>query len=194
MAQPAKTKSWFHNEMRLCPAWHPSGCYKVQAKTAKSKPQNKNHTMKPAHITHHAHPRAGGFPPAFYRGPWAGFDTQIERMLDRAFGSAEGFGAGGYFPVDLYEDKDNTYVRAALPGVARGDINVELADGVLNISATRKTKTKDGEQTVSFKRSVLVPESTDGEKITAACENGELTVTLPKREPAKPRAISITVS
>jgi len=150
--------------------------------------------MSQTHITHYTQPRAGGLWPAFHRGPWGGLDTHLERMLNRAFAATEGFGAGGHFPIDLYEDKDNTYVRAALPGIPRADINVEFIDGVLNISATRKTKSKDGEQTVSFKRSVLAPDNTDGEKITASCENGELTVTLPKREPAKPRAITVAVN
>jgi len=44
------------------------------------------------------------------------------------------------FPVDLYEDKENTFVRAELPGVTREAINLEMVDGYLNISATRQDK------------------------------------------------------
>jgi HSP20 family protein len=64
------------------------------------------------------------------------------------------------FPVDLYEDKDNTYVRAELPSVNRDDINVEMVDGYLTIDASRKSPAAAdrGEETFSFSRSVSIPE------------------------------------
>ena len=103
--------------------------------------------------------------------------------------------ASGRFPVDLYEDKDNTYVRAELPGIDRADLNVELVDDSLNISATRKTRVGEGEQSVALNRSVSVPDTAvQTEKISAAYENGVLTVTLPKREEAKPRKVTVAVN
>jgi HSP20 family protein len=98
-------------------------------------------------------------------------------------------------PVDLYEDKDNTYVRAELPGVNRDDINVEMVDGYLNISASRKSLAAEskGEETFSFSRCVSIPEDVHADKVGAAYENGVLTVTLPKNEEAKPRKITVAV-
>ena len=99
------------------------------------------------------------------------------------------------FPVDLYEDASATYVRAELPGVNRADIGVELADGTLQISAKRTTKVGEREETAEFSRALTVPEgAVQADKISAAYENGVLTVTLPKREEAKPRKISVAVS
>ena len=94
------------------------------------------------------------------------------------------------FPVDLFEDKDNTYVRAELPGVSRDAINIEMVDGYLNLNATRK----QGDETFSLNRSVSIPEAVQADKVTATYENGVLTVTLPKQEQAKPRKIAITVN
>ena len=89
------------------------------------------------------------------RSPWSGLEAEIDRLFETAL---SGFGADApnRFPVDLYEDKDNTYLRAELPGVAREDINVEMTDGYLTVSAARKTPAAEGagERSFSFSRSV----------------------------------------
>lgn len=131
----------------------------------------------------------------FRRSPWSGLESDIDRLFETAltdFGSA----SSTRFPVDLYEDKDSTYVRAELPGVNRGDISVEMADGILTIAAARKTASADGtpEDSFSFSRAVSIADEVQADKVTAAYENGVLTVTLPKREEAKPKKISVAVN
>lgn len=132
---------------------------------------------------------------SFPRSPWAGLETEIDRLFESALPDFVGAPRDRQFPVDLYEDKDNTYVRAELPGVSRDDINVEIVDGYLTITAAHKNKTADGkgEESFSFSRSVSVPESVQADKVAAAYENGVLTVTLPKREEAKPKKVTIAV-
>jgi HSP20 family protein len=148
-------------------------------------------------IIRYIQPTRRGFAPAppFSRNPWTGLESEINRLFETALTNVASAPAGRQFPVDLYEDKDNTYVRAELPGVSREDINVELADGYLNLTAARKTSAADGkgEETFSFSRSVSVPEAVQTDKVAAAYENGVLTVTLPKREEAKPKKITVAV-
>ena len=130
----------------------------------------------------------------FARSPWSGLESEIDRLFQSTLGDFAGTAATRRVPVDLYEDKDNTYVRAELPGVNRDDISVELVDGYLTLVATRKSKTADREDSVSLTRSVSVPDAAvQADKITAAYENGVLTVTLPKREEAKPRKVTVAV-
>jgi HSP20 family protein len=144
-------------------------------------------------LVRYTYPTARSFAP-FARSPWAGLESEIDRLFQSSLGDFAGTAATRRVPVDLYEDKDNTYVRAELPGVNRDDINVELVDGYLNLAATRKTKTGDREDSVSLTRSVSVPDAAvQADKITAAYENGVLTVTLPKREEAKPRKVTVAV-
>jgi len=143
-------------------------------------------------------PSFGGFP----RSPWAGLETEIDRLFESTLG---GFTAPitGQFAVDLFEDKANTYVRAELPGLTRDEINVEVTDGTLTITAARKStvaatgKEKkvegEGEETFSFTRSLTLADEVQTDKITAAYENGVLTVTLPKRESAQPKKVAVTV-
>jgi HSP20 family protein len=128
------------------------------------------------------------------RSPWSGLESEIDRLFETALGHF-GTGTANRFPVDLYEDKDNTYVRAELPGINRDDINVEMVDGYLTISATRKTPAPDGkgEQSFQFSRSVSISEEVQTDKVAATYENGVLTVTLPKREEAKPKKIAVAI-
>jgi HSP20 family protein len=128
------------------------------------------------------------------RSPWSGLETEIDRLFETALGDFN-VASPTRFPVDLYEDKDNTYVRAELPGVKRDDINVEVVDDYLNITAAHKTPAADGkgEESFSLSRSVSLNEAVHADKVTATYEDGVLTVTLPKREEAKPKKITITV-
>lgn len=123
------------------------------------------------------------------RSPWTGLESEIGRLFDSALTDLTA-PAAPRFPVDLYEDKENTYVRAELPGVNRDAINIEMVDGYLTIAASRQEK----DETRTFNRSVSIPESVQADKVTAAYENGVLTVTLPKQEQVKPRKINIAVN
>lgn len=135
----------------------------------------------------------------FGRSPWSGLENEIDRLFETALGSFSSSAGANQFPVDLYEDKDNTYVRAELPGVSRDDINVEVVEDYLTITATRKSQAskkeaQPAEENVSFSRSVTIPEQVQADKVSASYENGVLTVTLPKREEAKPKKITVAVN
>lgn len=136
-------------------------------------------------------PTFGGY----QRSPWNGLETEIDRLFESALADFGGNSATSRFPVDLFEDKDNTYVRAELPGLSRDDISVEMTDGTLTIAASRKTPAADGkpEESVSFSRAVSIADDVQTDKVSAAYEAGVLTVTLPKREEAKPKKITVAV-
>jgi HSP20 family protein len=117
------------------------------------------------------------------------FLTGLESEIDRLFSGAAPLAAD--FPVGLREDNENAYVRAELPGIRREDIKVETADGVLTIAATRREKQGEHESSAALSRTVSLPADVQVEKVTAAYENGVLTVTLPKAEAVKPRQVEV---
>lgn len=137
---------------------------------------------------------AGRLAAPYYSGrsPWSGLETEIDRLFATAL-TGLAAPAAGQFPVDVYEDKDNAYVRAELPGVKREDVSVETVNGVLTLSASRKQKSGEEEQSFSFTRSLTLPDNVQADKVSAAYEDGVLTVTLPKREEAKPRKVTVAV-
>jgi HSP20 family protein len=94
-------------------------------------------------------------------------------------------------PVNIHEDRDNYYVTAELPGVRKQDVQIELENAVLSITAERKTKQGDQESIWKVSRSVTVGEHIDAGKVKAALKDGILTVTLPRAEARKPKAITV---
>jgi HSP20 family protein len=172
----------------------------------KPKPHQENITMT---LVRYNYPTYRSFSPfAFQRSPWAGLEAEIDRLFDTAVTSFDGSSTGGRFAVDLYEDEANTYVRAELPGINRDDLTVEMTDGTLTISvasrapaASKKSndeaasgdEAETAEETFSFTRSITIPDEVQSDKVSAAYENGVLTVTLPKREEVKPKKITVSV-
>jgi HSP20 family protein len=128
-----------------------------------------------------------GFP----RSPWSGLETEIDRLFETAL--SDFTPAAPRFPVDLFEDKDSIFVRAELPGLNREDFTVEMTDGVLTIAGQRKATGENTAEAFSFSRSVNVEADVQTDKVSAAYENGVLTVTLPKREEAKPKKVTVAV-
>jgi HSP20 family protein len=149
-------------------------------------------------LVRYTYPNTRALSPVYgtsFRNPWSGLEGEIDRLFGSALSNFVGAAAASdRFPVDLYDDKDNTYVRAELPGVDRADINVEMVEDYLTITAARKTKDGESEESFSFSRSVTIPSAVQGDKVSAAYENGVLTVTLPKQEETKSRKISVNVS
>ncbi|HQY06422.1 MAG TPA: Hsp20/alpha crystallin family protein [Lacunisphaera sp.] len=120
------------------------------------------------------------------RSAWSGFDREFNSLFASALAD-QASDATRSIPVSVHEDKDNLQVSAELPGVERADINIELLDDTLSLTATRK----HGEQVTSFARRFSLPYAAQADKVTASYENGILRLTLPKAEAAKPRQIAI---
>jgi len=125
--------------------------------------------------------------------PWTGLENEIDRLFTSALSGLNNALPGRQFAIGLYQDRDNTYVRAELPGANREEINVEMVDGNLQISAARKQRNGESGESFFLSRTIGVPEDVQPDRVAAAYENGILTVTLPKREEAKPKKVSIAV-
>ncbi len=104
-------------------------------------------------------------------------------------------------PLDVFEDKDNVIVRAELPGMRKEDIELSLHEGSLSISGERKSEETHKEAEVyraerffgRFQRTVTLPTVVAADKVKAQYQDGILTVTLPKKEEAKPKHIDVSV-
>jgi HSP20 family protein len=103
--------------------------------------------------------------------------------------------------MDLVETDEDFVLRADLPGLAEGDVNIELEDNVLTVSGERKSEhaeRKEGYYRVerasgAFSRSLTLPEGVDPEGIKASFDRGVLEVRIPKPEERKPRKVEISV-
>ena len=120
------------------------------------------------------------------RNPFASFSA-FGSLFDPSFSSI----SPARLATDVYEDVDNYYARFEVPGVKKEDIKVELHDRLVTVSVEKRDKSAEGEQSFSLSRSVSVPDSVEPDRIGAKLEDGLLTVTLPKQEQRKPRAIQV---
>jgi HSP20 family protein len=103
--------------------------------------------------------------------------------------------------VDVYETENELVLKADLPEVELKDIDVRVENQTLTIAGERKFERNDSGKAYhriersygNFTRSFTVPSMFDTDHISAAFKNGALTVTLPKKETAKPRQIKVEV-
>src|ERR1700682_6532484 len=123
--------------------------------------------------------------------PFARFSTMTDemgRLLDFPFfGRLNPVTPAGWVPAfDLYEDKDKLTVRAELPGLKKDQIQLTLKDDVLTVSGERKQETdvQNSDQLRrervfgAFERAVTLPFPVNQSAISAAYEDGVLTITL----------------
>ena len=97
-------------------------------------------------------------------------------------------------PVNIHESENGYEVELSVPGRNKEDFKINLEQGLLTISFEKKEENKaEGAKTLrrefsyqSFKRSFNLDETIDAENIQAKYENGILTLSLPKKEQAKP--------
>ena len=103
--------------------------------------------------------------------------------------------------VDIYETENELVLKADLPDVDLKDIDVRVENQTLTISGERTFEKSDSTKGYhriernygSFVRSFSVPNTFDTENIAAEFKNGVLSVTLPKKEAAKPRQVKVEV-
>ncbi len=132
----------------------------------------------------------------------AGMDRLFNDTFDRFFEDTGTRSNGTWSPsVDVSETETEILFTAECPGLEKDEIDISVNDGRLSISGERqfteeeKTKHHRVERWYGkFHRSFLLPKSADAEKISAHLKNGVLTVTLPKKEEAKPRQIPVSVN
>ncbi len=126
------------------------------------------------------------------------------RDLDRLFeDGARRVGDSPWMPrVDVFEKDTNLVVRAEVPGVDPEHIDVTVESGTLTITGSRSFE-KDEEIEGGFhrkeifegrfKRTVLLPEGTDADAVTASTKDGILEVSVPKKPAVLPRRVTVDV-
>src|SRR5579883_610472 len=104
--------------------------------------------------------------------------------------------------VDILETENDLVLKADIPGMDLKDIDIQLENGTLTLKGERKFETDEKNKGFhrlersygSFVRYFTVPDTVDAENVHADYHNGVLTIMLPKKEIAKPRAIKVQVN
>lgn len=104
--------------------------------------------------------------------------------------------------VDILETENDLILKADLPDVEMKDIDIRLENGTLALKGERKFENEQKGKGYhrlersygSFVRYFSLPETLDTENVKADYKNGVLTITLPKKEAAKPRSVRVEVN
>ena len=146
--------------------------------------------------------RGFGWPTWGWRAP-----TELDRMrreMDRLFEGLRGGisrePAAGVFPLtNVTEDSNNYYVRAELPGIKAGDLDISVTGDGISISGAREITAEKKNaryhrrerEAGKFSRMISLPGHIDTKKVDAHSVDGVLTVVLPKAAAAKPKQITV---
>ena len=130
-------------------------------------------------------------------------DSQLNRLFNDFFGHAtQEQNLTTWAPaVDIYEGEHELVVKADLPDVKPEELDIRVENNILTIRGERKFEKKVDEKNYlrveraygSFARSFSLANTVNTEAIKADYQDGVLTLSIPKREEAKPKQIKVSV-
>jgi HSP20 family protein len=138
---------------------------------------------------------------------WEPFRGSFDSQLNRAFGDFFGRATQDqnltpWAPaVDIYEGEHELVVKADLPDVKPEELDIRVENNILTIRGERKFEKRSDEKNYlrversygSFARSFSLANTVNSEAIKADYKDGVLTLSIPKREEAKPKQIKVNV-
>src|SRR5256886_5753135 len=103
--------------------------------------------------------------------------------------------------VNIYETEHELVVKADLPEVDPKELDIRVENNILTIRGERKFEKNVHQENYlrveraygSFARSFTLANTVNSEAIKADYQNGVLTLSIPKKEEAKPKQIKDTV-
>jgi HSP20 family protein len=128
---------------------------------------------------------------------------RMNRMMGRLIPSSNGeLSALGYMPsAEISETPEDIRLKLEIPGMEAKDLNVEVTEDSVSISGERRSETKAEEKGMvrsefhygKFERIIPLPTNVQNDKVEAEYKNGVLTLTLPKLEGEKRKAVKINL-
>ena len=133
------------------------------------------------------------------------FDSLFDNVIQKAFPTfgqefgIEFFGNNSYPKVDVVDHSDKITIEAEIPGLSKDNVSVELEEDTLSIVGNKQEKQQNPDvkyvrrelKRSSFKRSFKLNGSLDLKNIKADFNNGVLLISIPKKEPEKPKKVKI---
>jgi HSP20 family protein len=139
--------------------------------------------------------------------PFRGVTTlqdQVNRLFNDVFErKGEESSLSAWAPaVDIYETEHELVVKADLPDVDPKDLDIRVENNILTIRGERKFEKRVNEENYlrversygSFARSFTLANTVNADAIKADYQSGVLTLSIPKREEAKPKQIKVSVN
>jgi len=120
----------------------------------------------------------------------------------RPDGEQESLAMGNFIPpVDVYEDEHTLVLKLEVPGIKQEDLDVRVENQTLTVKGERKFEKNEKEENFhrierrygTFARTFTLPQTVDTNAPKASYEHGVLTISLPKKEAAKPKPVKVEI-
>lgn len=130
---------------------------------------------------------------------------RFEKDWERFFGTSRFPGTSGLFDqstypaFDVIETEEGCTVWADVPGVDKQDLEVSMTANILTIKGEKKTDADDAKGRLyrdetwsgSFRRSIVLPETVDPDKVNAEFRDGVLKIVVLRKPEHKARQIQV---
>ena len=136
------------------------------------------------------------------------FDSLFDEMMNSLYPS-EGnkmnkdfFLKGSYPKCNVFSTKNDLIIEAAIPGLTKDDISIDVKEGILSISGSSVNADKESKpveymyreiKKSSFQRSFSLSDRLDQTSTSARVDNGILTISIPFLNPQKEDSKNFTV-
>ena len=134
------------------------------------------------------------------------FDKIFDQLMAQQFPTFQeevgvSFNQGAYPKVNVYEYDDKIGIVAEIPGLDKKNVTIDVEEQVLTISGDKHGFDTDGGKCItrelkqsSFKRSFNLGDHLDSKDISAKFKDGMLSISIPKKEPEKPKKTFVKIS
>jgi HSP20 family protein len=126
------------------------------------------------------------------------FQRALESRLESDWLRSATAGTGAFPPINVFQQGDDLVAILELPGIDKGDLQLEAKNNTIRISGKKEIVYDEGtsvhrreRHSGTFDRTLTVPIQIDADRVKAEYRDGVLALFIPRAESDKPRSISI---
>jgi HSP20 family protein len=120
---------------------------------------------------------------------------ELDRLADQALAGAR---TARTLPMEALRRGDEFIVSIDVPGTQAKDIDLTVERNVVEITTRRRPIRQEGDEVIvderpqgEFRRQLFLGDNLDPDHLSAICDRGVLTLTIPVSEASKPRKVEI---
>jgi HSP20 family protein len=126
------------------------------------------------------------------------FQKALEARLESDWLRNATSGTGAYPPINVFQQGDNLVAILEVPGVSKGDLEIQAKNNTIRISGRKNISYPDRASvhrrerlSGNFDRTLTVPMQIDADGVKAEYRDGVLALFIPRAESDKPRSITV---
>jgi HSP20 family protein len=131
-------------------------------------------------------------------GALVAFQRALENRVASDWMGGSTAGSGSYPPINVFQQGDDLVAIVELPGVDKGDLNIQVKNNTIRIAGRKSITFPEGVSAHrrervwgDFDRTIAIPMQIEADSIKAEYNNGMLALFIPRAERDKPRTVQV---